>query len=34
MTDAKEEGDRVVGFYHSRPTGPPGPNATDAVQAT
>jgi len=28
-----EAGDEVVGFYHSHPSGPPGPSRTDAAQA-
>lgn len=27
-------GDEVVGFYHSHPSGPTGPSATDAERAT
>lgn len=29
-----EDGHEVVGFYHSHPSGPPGPSATDAARAT
>lgn len=28
-----EAGEEVVGFYHSHPSGPPGPSRTDAAQA-
>lgn len=28
------DGEEVCGFYHSHPTGPPGPSATDANRAT
>ena len=28
------DGGEVVGFYHSHPTGPAGPSATDRAQAT
>lgn len=34
MNDLKERGLDVVGFYHSHPTGPAGPSATDAKHAT
>jgi proteasome lid subunit RPN8/RPN11 len=30
----EDDGGAVVGFYHSHPTGPPGPSATDEAQAT
>ena len=30
----EDEGREVVGFYHSHPTGPSGPSATDRAQAT
>ena len=30
----EEKGREVVGFYHSHPSGPPNPSATDADQAT
>lgn len=29
----EDSGLEIVGFYHSHPTGPPGPSATDAAQA-
>lgn len=34
MDGIEEQGDDVVGFYHSHPAGPPGPSETDAAQAT
>ncbi|MFC5971104.1 desampylase [Halomarina salina] len=30
----EDDGDDVVGFYHSHPTGPAGPSPTDEAQAT
>jgi proteasome lid subunit RPN8/RPN11 len=30
----EDDGDDVVGFYHSHPRGPAGPSATDEAQAT
>jgi proteasome lid subunit RPN8/RPN11 len=30
----EDDGGEVVGFYHSHPTGPSGPSATDEAQAT
>ncbi|RQH03553.1 M67 family peptidase [Natrarchaeobius oligotrophus] len=30
----EERGEEIVGFYHSHPTGPPRPSATDAAKAT
>lgn len=32
--EIEDSGLDVVGFYHSHPTGPPGPSETDAAQAT
>ena len=34
MRAIEDAGDDVVGFYHSHPTGPPGPSATDRARAT
>lgn len=34
MEAIEEQGDEVVGFYHSHPRGPAGPSATDARLAT
>ncbi len=31
---ARAGGPRVVGYYHSHPTGPPAPSATDRAYAT
>ena len=30
----EDRGETIVGFYHSHPTGPPRPSATDTAQAT
>lgn len=34
MRAVEDDGDEVVGFYHSHPDGPPEPSATDEAQAT
>lgn len=34
MKAIEETGADIVGFYHSHPSGPPRPSATDAAQAT
>lgn len=34
IDELEDGGDDVVGFYHSHPTGPTNPSATDAARAT
>ena len=34
MEEIRKRGQDIVGFYHSHPSGPPRPSATDAAQAT
>ncbi|MFD1512884.1 desampylase [Halomarina rubra] len=34
LQTVEDDGDDVVGFYHSHPRGPAGPSATDEAQAT
>lgn len=34
MRELEDEGDEVVGFYHSHPRGPPAPSDVDADEAT
>lgn len=34
IEDAEDDGDAVVGFYHSHPEGPARPSGTDLAQAT
>lgn len=34
LRTVEDDGDDVVGFYHSHPTGPAGPSPTDEARAT